>query len=297
MVLVSFFLPTVFMFMKQLLQQKMSTFFLCAFVLLMSGCGGSGKKGSRLARQSAPTKRIQEMNRNEAVEAKKYYSEQQDMELLKRVLLHLKSIERDAQALATTTIELADLYLRSGEYEQAQKIYQEFVTRFPGHAEIVGVRYRHLMSVWLRSLEPDRDQSVTREAVAQGTTFLTDFPDQNNYLSKVEDILCSCYSRLLASELKVVRFYLNSYNYQRKESSLEAALARIMGLRSQLLPALIRYDRAQAARWQDGLERLEKHPTELSADEQLSWILGEEQFLMQILGGVAGGETHPRDIF
>jgi outer membrane protein assembly factor BamD (BamD/ComL family) len=188
-------------------------------------------------------KSVKDMSLAEAMIAKDYYDETGYDEMVMKLIPHIVSISQDVRQIAALTLELADINLEKEQYEAAQKVYTTFVTLYPGDVAIKAARYRQLLTSYLTALEPDRDQSATKNTVNFAQNYIKDFPEDAEYMVKVHAILRSCYRKLLLSELATATFYINKYNYLGQESALDGAQARLSYIESELLPAIGRYDR------------------------------------------------------
>lgn len=240
--------------------QKMMV--VAAGLLCIAGCGNKPYTSIKKQRQeklttqvaqestnkiASPAKNIKNMTLQEALEAKRYYEQQDNDDMLLKLIPHMISLSTDAQLTALLSLELADIHVGAGNLEAALKAYAAFITAYPGHADIKGARYRQILTSWWSALEPDRDQSATRATQHFAATYIKDYPQEDEALLKVEEILLLCYRRLLEHELATAAFYINRYHQAGKDSALDAAEARLEYANKELLQAIKVYDADLAA--------------------------------------------------
>jgi outer membrane assembly lipoprotein YfiO len=104
---------------------------------------------------------------------------------------------------------LGDTYLGEGSAESlvlAQNEFREFLTFYPTNPRADYAQYKLGMCHFKQMLAPDRDQTETREAVAELTLFVQRYP-QSALLQEGREKLREAQSRLTESEYKVGYFY------------------------------------------------------------------------------------------
>lgn len=194
-------------------------------------------------KKKSPSKSVKTMNLAEALEARDYYEQEQNDDMLLKVIPHLMGLSTDFNQLASLAIELADIQLSMGDLDTALKSYAQFISSYPGHTELQGARYRQILASWWNALEPDRDQAATRAALSFAAAYIKDYPQENAELFKVQEVLLACYRRLVDHELYAAKFYMTRYQQTERVSSLDAAQARLVFLQTEFLPAIKAYDR------------------------------------------------------
>lgn len=106
-------------------------------------------------------------------------------------------------------LALGDTYLGENSAESrvlAVNEYQEFLNYFPTHARADYAQFKIAYAHYKQMLSPQRDQTETRETIAEFTDFLTRFPksellpDARKYLREARD-------RLSEHEFEVGLFY------------------------------------------------------------------------------------------
>lgn len=110
---------------------------------------------------------------------------------------------------------LGDTYLGEGSVESlvlAQNEFREFLTFYPTNARAGDAQFKLGMSHFRQMLAPDRDQTETKEAVAELTLFIQRYP-QSPLLPEGQKKLREARNRLTESEYKVGYFYYRSRWY------------------------------------------------------------------------------------
>ena len=189
-------------------------------------------------KKSKPANNIKKMTLEEAFQAKEYYRAVNETELLIKTLERITSLSTDHQVLGDVKLELADLNLKMGNLEVAQKLYKEYRTLFPGSEHIKHACYQEVLANYWDTLDADRDQTKTQATITLGQNFLEEFPNDDLFAHTINDTLKTCYTKLLDSELHSVNFYLNKYNYSQNATALNAAQNRLAYIKKELLPHL-----------------------------------------------------------
>jgi len=104
---------------------------------------------------------------------------------------------------------LGDTYLGEGSPEAlvlAQNEFREFLTFYPTNARAGYAQYKLGMSHFQQMLAPDRDQTETREAIAELALFVQRYP-QSSLMAEGQQKLREARNRLTESEYKVGYFY------------------------------------------------------------------------------------------
>jgi len=104
---------------------------------------------------------------------------------------------------------LGDTYLGEKSAESlvlAQNEFREFLTFFPTHPRADYAQYKLGMCHFLQMLAPDRDQTETREAIAELALFVQRYPN-STLLEEGRQKFREARNRLSESEYKVGYFY------------------------------------------------------------------------------------------
>ncbi len=116
---------------------------------------------------------------------------------------------------ADAKLGLADTYLGEGSLEGnvlAINEYREFLSFYPTHERAGYAQYKLGMSHFYQMHGPERDQTETREAIAELTLFLRRYP-QNSLVPEAQKHLRSARDRLSDSEYGVAYFYVRTQKF------------------------------------------------------------------------------------
>lgn len=122
---------------------------------------------------------------------------------------------------------VGDTYLGEGSTEAlvlGQNEFKEFLTFFPTHQRADYAQYQLGMSHHKQMLAAERDQTETREAIAEFTTFVERYPN-SSLMADARARLREARSRLTESEYKVGFFYYRSKWYPGAIDRLKGVLA------------------------------------------------------------------------
>jgi len=112
-------------------------------------------------------------------------------------------------------LSLGDTYLGEDTVESlvlAENEFREFLTFYPTHARADYAQYKLGMGHFAQMLGPQRDQTQTKEAIAEFELFIERFPN-SPYLGEVQKKLREARDRLSDSEYQVGVFYHRSRWY------------------------------------------------------------------------------------
>jgi outer membrane protein assembly factor BamD (BamD/ComL family) len=195
----------------------------------------SGSSDSWLSR-IGPTKRVQDMNFEEAVQAKDYYKAKDSKESTTKALERIVSLCTDHTQISSYIIELADMYLEQDMYEEAQQSFNQFRTLFPGSEQIQYAWYQEIRSHYLNTLDPQRDQAETQKTIELAEEYLSTFPSNIQYQKEIEAIREKSYKSLLEHELYVINFNIKQFHNFDNHQHLTAAQYRLAHIQHALLP-------------------------------------------------------------
>lgn len=183
-----------------------------------------------------PTKRVQDMNFEEAVEAKNYYKAHNNKESTTKALERIVSLCTDHTHINSYILELADMYLEQGMYEEAQKSFSQFRTLFPGSEHIQYAWYQDIRAHYLNALDPQRDQTETQQTIDLAKEYQSTFASNTHYQQAIDDILEKSYKSLLEHELYVIDFNIKQFNNFDNHQHLISAQYRLAHIQNALLP-------------------------------------------------------------
>lgn len=258
---------------------------------MLASCGGKRpyeqfkkvRTPQEVASTTQPAKAIKKMNLEEALEAYAYYDQEGRDDLLMKVIPHIITLSSDVHQIANLTLELADIHMGSGDFDAAQKLYDTFIDKYPGHEKIKDARYRQIVALWWRSLEPDRDQSLTRSMVTAARSYLRDFKEHDEQRTKVQALVALAYEKLMVHELQIAQFYVN-------RGDLAATQARLTYLNKEVAKPGARYDK-KLKMLHDELVELEAWSESEHTQEEKS-----ERF-STLIDTYTTADVQPRDIF
>lgn len=116
---------------------------------------------------------------------------------------------------ADAKLGMADTYLGDGSVEGsvlAINEYREFLSFYPTHPRADYAQYKLGMAHFYQMKGPDRDQTETREAIAELTTFVQRFPN-SPLLTEARERLREARDRLSDSNYRVAYFYVRTQKY------------------------------------------------------------------------------------
>lgn len=119
-------------------------------------------------------------------------------------------------------LKIADCHFLRKEYVEAITSYEEFKKIHPTHEEIPYVQYQIGMSYFNQILTPDRDQTLTRKALASFEYLIANFPN-HFFAERAKEKVETLKQRLADHE-----FYIGHYYY--KEGKYQAAASRFQTL-------------------------------------------------------------------
>ena len=127
---------------------------------------------------------------------------------------------------ADARLGVADSYLGEGSIEStlmAINEYREFLSHYPGHVRAHYAQYKLGMAHYYQMRNPYRDQTETREAIAELSTYLQRYPN-GALVDEVKQRLREARDRLGQSEYNV------GYYYYRSMKWYPGAIERFVGL-------------------------------------------------------------------
>ncbi len=175
----------------------------CLLLATLVGCA-STKKPDKITREllTSPKEVLFEKGRA-FLEKKKY---EQGRKYLNFVFETYPNEKEGRQAL----LLVADSYFRQGGgtgYTEARFRYRDYLNRYPGAPQRDYARYQFAVCYDREHEKPDRDQTSTREALAQYRVLLQEFPD-STYVSVARERIRRLTDELADHEFGVGYFYI-----------------------------------------------------------------------------------------
>ena len=201
-------------------------------------------------------KKIKDQTFDEAVWAKNYSKETKDYETAIKCAERILAVGGDPEIMRSTLLELTQLCLNEKNLEKAQKYALEYQTLYPATAECKQARYYGIKAHFLATLSPDRDQSSTQKTIELAQEFIKQYPQDTEYITSVKDMLNTCYTTLLESELQIITNYISRYNYTKKQNLLAAAQKRVSYIKDKLYAHVPSIEQARVATIEQQLAQL-----------------------------------------
>jgi outer membrane protein assembly factor BamD len=103
-------------------------------------------------------------------------------------------------------LKIAEAHYLAEDYVLAAAAYDDFLKQHPNHEKRPEVLYNLGMAYYKQMLEPDRDQTMTRNALHTFESLLSLYPDTPRK-EEVRVLADRCRNNLAAQELYIGRFY------------------------------------------------------------------------------------------
>ena len=131
-----------------------------------------------------------------------------------KAIEYFEGIENEhpaAKILPEVMIQKAYAYYKAGKYIDVVFVFQNFVRQYPSHKRIGYMYYLHALSYYDQIVDPERDQSVTFEAMKALKDVVTRFP-ASKYARDAKLKIEYAMNHLAAKEMNVAYFYLQQGN-------------------------------------------------------------------------------------
>jgi len=134
----------------------------------------------------------------------------------------------DIRELRDLTLEIADLFFETGNLKKSESLYTEFGNLYPGDKNIEYATYKSILCSYWLTLDTERDQTKTKNAIEISKKFLDRSDIFHKYNNEVEKILVDCQNKLLESEINIFKFYIN-------QGDLLSAKTRLANIEKEFL--------------------------------------------------------------
>lgn len=192
-----------------------------------------------------------------------------------------------SQFRADAKLGIGDSYLGEGTTESkilAINEYREFLTFFPTHQRADYAQYKLAMAHYYQMLNPQRDQTATKEAIREFDTFLERYPN-SQLIPEVRARHREAKDRLSESDYQVGLFYYRNRWYPGAVDRFKAVLERDPeytyrdALYFHLAEALVRSQRqAEALPYYERLlAEFERSEYLADAQRRVAELKGQEQ--------------------
>lgn len=175
------------------------------FAVSVSGCGIFDLFTSK--RSEAPGSSDQElMSRAEAAMARKKYEEG------RKNLQRLINQYPESELVPMARLNVGRSYFNEKKYDEARAEYQRFIELFPQHERVDEAYYYMGLSFFRQMEKADRDQTLSKKAIAAFQTLVSEFRD-SQYAADARAKMTHCRRQLAQKELYIGKFYFNRGAY------------------------------------------------------------------------------------
>ncbi len=140
-------------------------------------------------------------------------------------------------------LKIADVYFQQGSYEEAASYYQDFVELHPTNPQVPYSIYRNGLCSFQQIGDVGRDQTPTRDALAQFRVLLDRYPG-SKYAQEARARLREATDRLASHDIEVGDFYYRRGDYHAAARRYRQALDAYPK-HSTRLRTLVRLGRSQ----------------------------------------------------
>lgn len=175
------------------------------FALSVSGCAMLDHFSSKPAEAPGGSDQAL-MSRAEAAIARKNYGEG------RKQLQRLINQFPESELVPAARLSIGRAYFNEKRYEEARAEYQRFIELFPQHEQADEARYYTGLAFFRQMEKTDRDQALTKKAIAEFQTLVTEFHD-SQFAPDARAKLAQCRRQLTEKELYVGTFYFNRGAY------------------------------------------------------------------------------------
>jgi len=127
------------------------------------------------------------------------------------------------------SLEIADTYFDRESWEEALSYYRDFSELHPDHPRVPYALYRAALCFYHQSKEPGRDQSATKQAVAQFDELMRRYPDAPES-REAEALWRELRTRLGSHVMQIGDFYLDRDEFQSAADRYRVVLNQYPGL-------------------------------------------------------------------
>ena len=181
--------------------------------LLVSGLIGPGC-ASAPPIEEVPSAEAYYRRGTEILEGQRFLFFFRDVDYTQAIELFQEVIDNYPYSEFATLAELriADIHFDQESYEEALSYYQDFVELHPNHPRVPYAIFRNGLCAYEQIDEPDRDQAVTYDAIAQFQVLIDRYPHWED-ASQARDMLARAQDQLVQRDLLVGEFYMSQRDY------------------------------------------------------------------------------------
>ena len=166
--------------------------------LVLGGCGGGGREDP-----------ILQLSSQEALDEGRKLMEQKKWQPARKYLIHAFEVEPNSATGREGLLLAADCYFNAGGDDnliKAEARYRDFVNRFPTSERAAYAQYQIGLTLSRRIAKPDRDQSISVQAV-QSLEDVERFYPTSEYAPLAVEEAARVRARLAEHDYMVGRFY------------------------------------------------------------------------------------------
>jgi outer membrane protein assembly factor BamD len=126
-------------------------------------------------------------------------------------------------------LAIADAYYESEKYDEAISYYKDFIELHPEHKQVPYAMYQQGMSYYKQSRDAQRDQTATREALANFDRLLARYP-HSEQAAQAEEKWKELRTRLGQSMMNVANYYYGLDEYPSAAERYRELLNEFPGL-------------------------------------------------------------------
>ena len=179
---------------------RLPAILLLAFALTLGGCKGADRENPILA-----------LSADESLSQGKQLMAEEKYAKARPYLLHAFEVEPNSVKGREALLLAADTFYLEGNrsnYLQAEAKYRDFLNRFPTSDRAAYAQFQAAASLAKRMERPDRDQTVTRQALQAFEDLLRLYPT-SEYAAQARDQIRLVRDNLAEHEFVVGEFYLS----------------------------------------------------------------------------------------
>ncbi len=208
----------------------------------------SAEKNSPLS--LALSKQTKSMTFDQAVLGQKYYQEQQEDDMVIKCGERILAVGGDQDTLRLTRLDLAERFFKKQRYTDAEKHALDYLTYYPGSPESKKASFIALNATYKSQNNSYKDQAKTHTTIELSKTYLEKYPQDNEHIPAVHEIVKKSYLTLVRSELNIITTHMNTYYNTGGTGHLRSSYKRLEYLKEKYLP--------QASQVQTRVDQLEQ---------------------------------------
>lgn len=134
----------------------------------------------------------------------------------------------ESELVPTARLIVGRTYFDEKRYDEARAEYQRFIELFPQHEQLDEAQYYTALSYFRQIEKVDRDQTMTRKAVKEFRTLISEYRS-SQFVPDAQAMLTESQRQLANRELFVGKFYFHRAAYGAAISRFESVLKEFPG--------------------------------------------------------------------